>query len=483
MSAGLRHHRRALSRRGERSAGALVTGANRMSAHPEPRSERLLRAWVGAVIAHPWRVLLLIALVTAGLATRLGSLRVHIDTDDNLPQRHAYVRADAKVRAVFGGRNVIAITVVPAGGSIWNRDTLATIARITEAGSRLPGVIRANVVSLAAPKVKDVRGTAEGIEARQIMPVPPTDPAAIAAVAAAVARNDVWVGSIVSRSGAAAAIYLDFRESMSDEEIFTAVRTVVAGARATSADAIYVTGGPAYVYYLGELTRETLRLFGVAVLVIMAALYLAFRSTQGTLLPIATALLSTVWGLGAMALAGAALDGWNAMAPILTVAVAAGHSVQILKRFYEEYDRLGDVRAAVVESTVRIGVVMLTAGLIAAASFASLVAFGIASIRVFGLFTAAGIAAALVLEMSFIPACRVLLPAPPPHATRPGSSPPSPPAGRSSSTTRSAPTSRPTTRRGSARTRSSATSAAPCRSTSSSRGPRRGRSRSPPRSS
>lgn len=376
------------------------------------RAERWLRAYVTTIVAHPWRVLAAVALVTAALTVRLGTLHVHIDADANLPQDHPYVRADTKIRTLFGGRNVMAITVVPARGTIWNVDTLATIAFLTEAAGRLPGIISANVLSVASPKVKDIRGTEDGIEAKRVMPSVPSDDAGIAAVAAALARNQVYIDSIVSARGDAAAIYLDFQDGIPEDEIFTAVHALVETARARGSDVVYVTGMPAFVYYFGEFTRATLRLFLIAVVVIMIVLYVAFRSLQGTLVPIATALLSTLWGLGLMTLGGASMDGWNAMAPILTVAVAAGHSVQILKRFYEEHERLGDVRAAVIESTVRIGVVMLTAGLIAATSFASLVAFGIATIRVFGLFTAAGIASALVLEMTFIPAIRVLLPAP-----------------------------------------------------------------------
>jgi predicted RND superfamily exporter protein len=381
---------------------------------------RALRAYVCAVVAHPWSVLLLVALVTAALSVRLGTLRVHVDVDSNLPQEQRYVRADAKIRALFGGRKVVAITVVPASGTIWNSETLGTIARLTEAADRIPGVIHANVLSLASPTVKDIRGTADGIEAHRIMASVPEDPKAIEGIRSALARNEIYIDSIVSARGDAAAIYLDFHETMDDEEIFRAVSTLVDAARARSTDAIYLTGMPSFVHYFAQFTRETVGPFGVAVVVIMAILYLAFPSAQGTLLPVATALLSTLWGLGLMTLAGATMDGWNSIAPILTVAVAAGHSVQILKRFYEEYERLDDVRAAVVESTVSMGVVMLTAGLIAAASFASLVAFGIATIRVFGLFTAAGIASALMLEMTFIPACRVLLPAPRRRKERPG---------------------------------------------------------------
>ena len=100
------------------------------------------------------------------------------------------------------------------------------------------------------------------------------------------------------------------------------------------------------------------------------------------------------------------------MTPVLILAIAAGHAVQILKRYYEEYARCGDSVEAVVRSLVAVGPVMLTAGLIAAAGFGSLTTFGITSVRAFGLLLASGILSALVIEMTFTPACRCLLPAP-----------------------------------------------------------------------
>ena len=53
-----------------------------------------------------------------------------------------------------------------------------------------------------------------------------------------------------------------------------------------------------------------------------------------------TAALSTVWGLGLMGHTGLVIDAWNVATPILLVAIAAGHSAQMLKRYIEEVERL-----------------------------------------------------------------------------------------------------------------------------------------------
>ncbi len=166
-------------------------------------------------------------------------------------------------------------------------------------------------------------------------------------------------------------------------------------------------------------TRRVALLFVLALAMIGYLHYRAFRTIQGMIVPLVTAIMGVVWALGLMGLIGAPMDPWNIMTPILLLAIGAGHSVQILKRYYEEYARSRATqpelpgtehnRIAVIEATVKVGVVMLAAGTIASLSFASLAAFGLPTIKNFGLCTAFGIVAALTVEMTFIPAIRVLM--------------------------------------------------------------------------
>src|SRR5436190_15285206 len=113
-----------------------------------------------------------------------------------------------------------------------------------------------------------------------------------------------------------------------------------------------------------------------------------------------------------MSWSGIVIDSWNVAVPILLIAVAAAHSAQMLKRYAEEVERTHDNRRAVIASTASMGPVMVAAGTTAALGFASLALFGVRSIGNFGLACAYGIASAVLLEMTFIPALRSLLPAP-----------------------------------------------------------------------
>ena len=134
----------------------------------------------------------------------------------------------------------------------------------------------------------------------------------------------------------------------------------------------YVAGEPVIRITDVEQSREIALRLPLTFLIIALMLLLSFRNLQGMAIPMLTAALSTTWGLGFMGHTGLVIDTWNAATPILIVAIAAGHSAQMLKRYIEEVERLGDNRAAVVASTTAVGPVMIAAGGVAALGFAAL---------------------------------------------------------------------------------------------------------------
>jgi len=123
-------------------------------------------------------------------------------------------------------------------------------------------------------------------------------------------------------------------------------------------------------------------------------------------LPISTGLIAVVWAIGIMGHLNVPLDPFNATTPILILAVGAGHAVQLLKRYYEELQSGLRNLDSIVRSIENTGGVMIAAGSIAIASFLSLSTLGTHSMHTFGLLTAFGIASALLIELTLIPAIR-----------------------------------------------------------------------------
>lgn len=385
---------------------------------------RRFRSYVEWISRHPRLVIVGVVAVTALLAGGASRLRVVADLEANLPTDSPYVAADREIRESFGGRKPVALGFIVPGGSVWTPENLAVLAELSQATADLPDVIASSVVSLASPKATDLRADAEGIAVTRILERPPTSLEGVDSVREAYERNRSLLGPIVARGGEGAVVYVDFVDGVADEQVYRVTKHLVAGFEQRHPElAFFLTSAPSVNHFLAESARRTLGGFFFAVIVIMATLFLAFRSVQGMVLPILTGVVSSVWGLGVMGFCDTPLDGWNALTPILILAIAAGHSIQILKRFGEEFASRPEIedlaersRMAVVEATYGVGPIMAVAGSVAAGSFALLALFGIPSIRAFGSFTAIGIVSAIVLELSFVPAYRTI--APPPRSLR-----------------------------------------------------------------
>ena len=388
----------------------------------EARS-RVFRGYAQWIVAHRVSVIVAVLIGTAFLVTRMGSLKLDSDPDLWTPQAHPYVQATKVLDEVFGGRNVTLIAVVPRQGDIYQPQVLARIQRIQEGIEQLPLAIRHNIVSLSARKVKHIKGGPEGMEVRQMMEKVPQTAEEIAQLKAQVASMPIYINALVSPDGKAAAVVADFKVDKANPTytaMIDAVRPILEREQGADVD-VYLAGSPVSNAWFESHMMKMPMYFGMALLIIMAIQYWSFRSFQSMLLPTLTGLLSVVWGLGMMGLLGVHMDPLNTTTPILIMAVAAGHAIQILKRYYEEYHRLRTTttkspreasQEAVVESMVRVGPVMLIAGLIAMITFFSLSVTGIVMVQHFGIFAGFGVLGAMILELTLIPAMRALLPAP-----------------------------------------------------------------------
>ena len=359
--------------------------------------------------------------MTLFLGFQLQNLKVIVDADELLPRDHPFVVVTERVQALFGNRYTVVIGVTPKTGDVYTPAVLGKVLDITERLAATPGVTRANLQSLAAPRDKDIAGNGEGLLVTRLLDHVPANAAEAARVRDRLAQNPAYRNVLVSPDARTAAIYVEFQK---DPEGFGHVMEKVEAAVAPSRGGdvrISVAGQPVFLAALEDFSKRMAWLLPIAIILIGLIHLEAFRTVQGLILPLVTAILALVWSLGIMTLAGVHLDPFNNVTPILILAVAAGHAVQMLKRYYEEYDReridpavdpRDASRRAVVASVVKVGPVMIAACLIAALSFMSLIVFDIQAIRTFGVFCGLGILSIVAVELTFTPALRAMLPPP-----------------------------------------------------------------------
>jgi hydrophobe/amphiphile efflux-3 (HAE3) family protein len=381
------------------------SGSGWYTAAPVERIARL-------VTEHPRRVVVAVLLLSAALGAELRHLRFEVRLSNEVPHDHPYTAIDRRLDEALGLAQTSLLGIAVAEGDVFTPDTLARLRRITDAVEALPGVVPDSVLSLTAPRAKAVVSDGDLLEVSPLVPDPiPQDAEALAALRERALAHPMYVGTILAADARGAMVLADFDDTVASERITAALEAIAARERAPGVE-IWVGGQSPALAALNGATWGIVPLVLLALVVIAAVHFEAFRTWQAVILPLVTAALSVVWAMGLTAALGFELTPWTAITAVLVLSVAAGHAVQILKRYYECYHELGDNRAAVRASLVRIGPVTAVACGIAAAGFASLATFRVPAVRDFGLMAAFGILSTLVLELTFIPACRTLLRAP-----------------------------------------------------------------------
>ncbi len=381
----------------------------------------MIRRYVGLVVSFPKTVIALVVATTILLGVSITKLQMVLDVDAQIPQSHPLVMIGKRLEKLFGGKYLTVIGFYPEKGTVYTPAILGKVKRVTEAVEKIPGVKPGSVMSLMSEQMKDIRSTEEAIEVKPLAKSIPANAAEMAKFVESVKHNSATTSLVVSADGRATTVLVDFEDfekAGGARSLNPTLQKILDKEREKGLE-IEVAGATSVTYWLMVYVKRVGALFGLSLMVIAYLLYRAFRTLQGMFIPLVTALMGVFWALGMMGAIGAPMDPWNAMTPILLLAIGAGHSVQIMKRYYEEYGRIGAEqpelspvavnREAVIEATTKMGSVMLAAGSIAALSFASLAAMGLASMKNFGLCTAFGIMSALIIEMSFIPAVRVML--------------------------------------------------------------------------
>ncbi len=380
------------------------------------------------VIYRRW-VLASVTLITVLCCLQLRQLHIVIDTAKLLPPDHPNVVGTISAERLFGSRHVLVVGIsAKDGSSAYSPLILNAITTLTNALANTKGVKRHTLMSASASSAKAISGDATELKVGPMLPLTgeTVTPQGVARFRENMANNPVYQNSLVSPDGQLASVSFSitsgakgFRESM--DKIHATINQ-----QATAHPDLHyaVAGAPALFAEVERMSARMAFLFPIALVLIGLIHFEAFRTWQGLVLPLVTALLAVLWSLGIMGALGIEMDAFNALTPILILAVAAGHAVQILKRYYEEFDRLSLAnpdwdpivtnRTAVIESLAKIGPVMLTAGGVASIGLFSLITFDIATIRTFGILTGLGIVSALIIELTFMPALRASL-APPRH--------------------------------------------------------------------
>ncbi|MDR0684266.1 MAG: MMPL family transporter, partial [Spirochaetaceae bacterium] len=181
---------------------------------------------------------------------------------------------------------------------------------------------------------------------------------------------------------------------------------------------VYITGDLIVTQTSNEAMNTDLRvLIPLVILVILAVLFLSFRHFAYVALPLLTVILSVIWTIGAMPLFGAKLSIISIIMPIILIAVGSAYGIHVVSHYIDETKHKtltrvplssGEHRDLVLKVLRKVIKPVLLAALTTMAGFISFVFTFLKPMKAFGIFSSVGVAAAVVISLTFIPALFII---------------------------------------------------------------------------
>ncbi|MGH7774101.1 MAG: efflux RND transporter permease subunit [Candidatus Binatia bacterium] len=309
---------------------------------------RRLAEWI---VKNRFPVLITIFLATVFFGYHAFRIEITTAFSDLLPKVHPFISVHNEFSKVFGGANLVFLSVEVKEGDIFNSRTLEKIKRLTEVLELMPGASNYQIFSIARQKVKDIRATAWGIEVQPVMwPKVPNTPEEIEQLRHVIYANPTIVGRLVSEDGTAALITASFREERLDYgALFRRIRQAISQVEDENT-LVFAAGEPILYGWIYHHLREIGLIIAFTCLTIFGLLVLYYRNLNGIMIPTLSAIVTFIWGAGFTALLGYNFEPLILVVPFLIAARTISHSIQFRERFFEELERYGDKERAAVEA-------------------------------------------------------------------------------------------------------------------------------------
>src|SRR5262249_41162390 len=237
--------------------------------------------------------------------------------------------------------------------------------------------------------------------------VPPT-PEDVAALKARLAAVEFYRRNLVADDWHGTAINV-FLKPLSDAD-YEALRideriAAILDAERTPTGHFYFTGGPPRTPAAVTMMRTEVRYFTrIAIVLVLAALWIAFRTKRGVLLPFLAVVTALVWTLGIMVLTGHAITLGTFVLPPLLVIVGSSYAIHVMARYYEQTATRTDRTDVVVRAFERVWVPLLVSALVTVIGFGSLMVNRIPAIFELGAFAVVGVVCLTATTLLLLPA-------------------------------------------------------------------------------
>lgn len=381
-----------------------------------------MTAFFEVLLRRRWLSVLGVLVVTGVLSAFAAKVKPDFSVEHYFPSGSAIEQDYARFKADFPYEDALAVVVVEAE-DLWSRPGLERVKALEEDLAKLPGVLDTDglttTLDVAAVGSEDLqvapflesldlspedlaerrrRAGQDPIFAWRLSPPPPPAGPSLSVTG--------------PEAGATTVIVTLEADAAKDEELRTkfwnAAKPLLEEHRARAKQAgveqtLVLSGVPVVRSQYNALVQKDFALFGVAVLIVLALLYVSLRSIPLTFAALVVILFAVIWTYGAMGIAGLPLQVLTSVTPLLVMIISISDTAHIVAHYREAVQAGTEPRQAVIEASVESAIPCLLTELTISAGFLTLLALKILVLEQFAIATAMGMMLAWLANMLVLP--------------------------------------------------------------------------------
>lgn len=344
----------------------------------------------------------LLILITVVLG--LFAVRTKIDGSITkvLPEDDPIFTYNKKIEKQFGSSEEI-ILLVSAEDTVFTSEVLIALGDIAEEIGKVEGVRSGEALSLpvlidSLPVLSDI-DVAPGL----------TDEEA-AAVRDAVKNNPLFSEKLVSENNKETILTFPISVEISyNDELLKVliedIEMILSRLRERYPSITIETSGHPIVQsaIMRYMSNDLLKLFPIALGVVMIMLLITLRSFRAMLIPILVTLISVAWTFGLKGLLKSPITLTETVIPVILISLGCADGIHILTEFLHYYNRKRSPVSAVKQTMRKLNVPVVLTSVTTALGFSSLAFASGQSLRNMGLFLGFGVLIAMAFSILFIP--------------------------------------------------------------------------------
>lgn len=313
------------------------------------------------------------------------------------------------IRHLFGSDEVVIVTITQGPGtSMLSESPLSTVADLTKQLTDLP--LLKDVTSISNLETAINRGN-------EVYFSTIADALKESLVDIAwLASNPLFSNQLVSSDGSVAIIVLSFKGATDDDfisgPILPALESILAPYRTNYQ--IAVSGSPVVKAETAQTLFRQLNKIVPAILIILAVLLaVVFRSALGVVLPLATISCTLLLTLAGLALANISLNMVTTLVPPLVITLGLAYCSHIMSDYFSTFtnnEHFENTEERVIHVLTSVSLPQIITGITTAAGFLALAFSPLVAVKEFAVIAATSVTLAVILSLSFLPACLVIWP-------------------------------------------------------------------------